>query len=176
MSVQQAAGGEIRVGFRQAAGMLWPYVQSRFLAQVKVVALMITCLIVFQALVLGIPVAQAALIAAGLPPVIVCLTFFMSSVPEPMNEAAFSHRKTALPPFPSSTTGRRLSASPRPWKGPGPSMRSPVGFCTMFGFEGLYLPGKRLISERGARPSGGTAIGNESQNPRYRNQFPSIAG
>jgi hypothetical protein len=80
MSAQQQAGGKIRVGFKDAAGMLWPYLKSRILAQVKVVALIIAYLVGFQTLVLGIPVAQAALIAAGLSLVILGLTFFMEGL------------------------------------------------------------------------------------------------
>jgi len=80
MTVRQQAGGRIRVGFRQAVGMLAPYVKSRLMAQIKAVALIIVYLVLFQTLILGIPVARATVIAAGLALVIVGLTFFMEGL------------------------------------------------------------------------------------------------
>jgi hypothetical protein len=80
MGNQQQSGGKIKVGFKQAAGMLFPYAKSRILDQVKSVALIIIYLILFQTVVLGIAIAQASLIAAGLALVIGGLAFFMEGL------------------------------------------------------------------------------------------------
>lgn len=60
--------------------MLMPYAKAKVMEQVKAVAVIITYLILFQTLVLGIPIAQAAVIAAGLALVIAGLTFFMEGL------------------------------------------------------------------------------------------------
>ncbi|MBU2055103.1 MAG: DUF1538 family protein [Proteobacteria bacterium] len=80
MATRQQAGGKIKVGFRQALRMLLPYVKDRVTAQIKAVALIIAYLILFQTLVLGIAVAHAAAIAAGLSLVIGGLAFFMEGL------------------------------------------------------------------------------------------------
>lgn len=61
-------------------GLLVPYVRSRFMEQIKSVWLIILYLIVFQTLVLGIPIADASVIAVGLALVVVGLTFFMEGL------------------------------------------------------------------------------------------------
>ncbi len=80
MNYQQQSGGRIKVGFRQSMSMLYPYAKTRLLEQVKAVALVIIYLIFFQTVVLGIAIAQATLIAAGLALVIVGLAFFMEGL------------------------------------------------------------------------------------------------
>lgn len=80
MEARQQAGGRIKVSARQAVGLLGPYVKSRLIAQVKAVAPIVVYLILFQTLVLGIAVSQAALIAAGLSLVIVGLAIFMEGL------------------------------------------------------------------------------------------------
>ena len=80
MSNQQQSGGKIKVGFKQAAAMLFPYAKSRIVEQIKSVALIIIYLILFQTVVLGIAIAQASLIAAGLALVIGGLAFFMEGL------------------------------------------------------------------------------------------------
>ena len=74
------SGGKIKVSFGQALDLLGPYVRERFMGQVKSVWLIILYLIVFQTLVLGIPIAEASIIAVGLSLVIVGLTFFMEGL------------------------------------------------------------------------------------------------
>jgi hypothetical protein len=80
MDNQQQTGGKIKVGFKQGMAMLFPYAKSRLIEQVKSVALIIIYLIFFQTMVLGIAVAQAAMIAAGLALVIGGLAFFMEGL------------------------------------------------------------------------------------------------
>jgi len=72
--------GHIRVGFRNAFGLLMPYVRDRLTNQVKSVWLIIVYLIFFQTLVLRIAITEAAVIALGIALVIVGLTFFMEGL------------------------------------------------------------------------------------------------
>ncbi len=72
--------GRIKVGFKDALGLLGPYVRTRVLEQVKSVWLIIVYLVLFQTIVLRIPVAQAALISIGIGLVIAGLTFFMEGL------------------------------------------------------------------------------------------------
>ncbi|MFA6566879.1 MAG: DUF1538 domain-containing protein, partial [Victivallales bacterium] len=80
MATQQQAGGKIKTSFKQKLNILTPYVKTRVMDQIKAVALIITYLILFQTLILGIPIAQAAVIAIGLSLVIGGLTFFMEGL------------------------------------------------------------------------------------------------
>ncbi len=72
--------GKIKVGFKNALGMLGPYVRARVMEQVKSVWLIIVYLVLFQTVILRIPVARAALIAVGIGLVIAGLTFFMEGL------------------------------------------------------------------------------------------------
>ena len=74
-SVQQATG-RVRVTFTQAMALLGPYIKDRLMEQVKSVWLIITYLILFQTLVLGISISNASAIAIGLALVVLGLTFF----------------------------------------------------------------------------------------------------
>lgn len=80
MSIAQQSTGKIKVTVPQAAGMLVPYVRKRIIEQIKAVFVIIAYLLLFQTLVLGIPVAQAGVIAAGLSLVVVGLAFFMEGL------------------------------------------------------------------------------------------------
>lgn len=80
MATQQQAGGKIKISFKQALSMLLPYMKKKVMEQIKAVALIITYLILFQTLILGIPIAQSVVIAVGLALVIVGLTFFMEGL------------------------------------------------------------------------------------------------
>jgi len=77
---EQQATGKVKVSFGQAMGLLYPYVKSRLMAQIKSVALIILYLIFFQTIVLQIPIAEAAVIAIGLGLVIGGLMFFMEGL------------------------------------------------------------------------------------------------
>jgi len=80
MAAQQQPGGKVKVTFKQAMGMLFPYVKSRIVVQIKSVALIIVYLILFQAIVLRMAIAEASIIAVGLALVIAGLTFFMEGL------------------------------------------------------------------------------------------------
>jgi len=70
----------IKLGFKQSLNLIYNHAKKRILEQVKAVAIIIIYLVLFQILVLGIPVAEAALIASGLMLVILGLTFFMEGL------------------------------------------------------------------------------------------------
>jgi len=76
----QQSSGKVRITFRQMMGLLWPYVKGRVAEQVKSVAVIIVYMIFFQTVILGIAVAQAAIVATGLALVVVGLTFFMEGL------------------------------------------------------------------------------------------------
>ena len=68
------------ITFREALGLIVPYVRAKIVEQVKSVALIILYLLFFQTMVLGIPIAEASIIAIGLALVILGLTFFMEGL------------------------------------------------------------------------------------------------
>jgi hypothetical protein len=70
----------IKINLKDALGMLFPYVRTRVLEQVKSVWLIIVYLVLFQTFVLRIPVSNAAIIAVGIGLVIAGLTFFMEGL------------------------------------------------------------------------------------------------
>ncbi|MBN8218168.1 MAG: DUF1538 domain-containing protein [Spirochaetes bacterium] len=68
------------MGFREAMGLILPYSWKRILDQIKSVWIIILYLVAFQILVLGVPVAQASIIAIGIFLVIFGLAFFMEGL------------------------------------------------------------------------------------------------
>ncbi len=70
----------IRIGVREGAALLGPYIRQRVFEQVKSVWLIIVYLVLFQTFVLGIPVVQGSVIAVGIGWVIVGLTLFMEGL------------------------------------------------------------------------------------------------
>jgi len=80
MDDKDAASGRIRVGFRQAMGLLVPYILERVTRQIKSVWLIMVYLICFQTLVLRIAIAQASVIAVGIGLVVIGLTLFMEGL------------------------------------------------------------------------------------------------
>ena len=70
----------IKIGMRQALTLLSPYIRDRVMSQIKSVWLIIVYLVLFQTLVLSIPVAQGALIGIGVALVVGGLTFFMEGL------------------------------------------------------------------------------------------------
>jgi hypothetical protein len=80
MAAQQQSTGKVRVSVQQAIGLLGPYVKNRGLEQIKALGVIIPCMILFQTLVLGIAIADAAIISAGLALVIIGLAFFMEGL------------------------------------------------------------------------------------------------
>ncbi len=71
---------KIKVSFREALGLLAPYVKDRLTAQIKSVWVIIVYLILFQTLILGIAVSDASLVAGGIALVIIGLSFFMEGL------------------------------------------------------------------------------------------------
>ena len=80
MAEKQQSTGKIKITFKQAIGLLIPYVRSRIIDQIKSVATIIVYLLLFQTLVLRIPIIDALVIAAGLAVVIAGLAFFMEGL------------------------------------------------------------------------------------------------
>lgn len=81
--MSEAAGqstARVKLTAGQVLGILGPYVRRRLVEQVKAVWLIVLYLIAFQTLVLGIPIASAAVVAAGIVLVVVGLTFFMEGL------------------------------------------------------------------------------------------------
>ncbi|HOW51859.1 MAG TPA: DUF1538 domain-containing protein [bacterium] len=74
------SGKRIKISFQQAIGLILPYIKSRVMEQVRSVWLIILYLVLFQILVLGIPILDASIITFGLIMVIVGLTFFMEGL------------------------------------------------------------------------------------------------
>jgi len=64
----------------QVLGILWPYLRRRLTEQVKAVWLIVLYLVAFQTLLLGIPIAGAAVIAIGIVLVVLGLMFFMEGL------------------------------------------------------------------------------------------------
>lgn len=69
-----------KVGNREAFKLVSRYAKKRLIEQIKAVALIIIYLILFQTLVLGIPLANAGVVSAGLALVLIGLTFFMEGL------------------------------------------------------------------------------------------------
>ena len=79
MSAQQTSA-RVTVSFGQALKMLWPYAQSKIVEQIKTVWLIVAYLVVFQLIVLAIPIADALVVAVGVGVVIIGLAFFMEGL------------------------------------------------------------------------------------------------
>lgn len=79
MSKQQP-GGRIHVSFKHALGLLLPYMRDRIMAQINSVALIVLYLVLFQTLILQIPVAEAVIIAIGISLVVFGLAFYMEGL------------------------------------------------------------------------------------------------
>ena len=71
---------KIKIGFKQSMGLLLPYMKNKILEQIKSVFFIVFYLIVFQTLVLRIPIADAAIISAGMAIVVIGLAFFMEGL------------------------------------------------------------------------------------------------
>ena len=71
----QKSSEKIKISFREALGLLAPYVKDRIAAQIKSVWVIIVYLIVFQTLILGIAISDASLVAGGIALVIIAVLF-----------------------------------------------------------------------------------------------------
>lgn len=93
---------KVKVSFGKALNMLGPYAWAKVNEQIRTVALIVCYLLLFQLLVLSVPIADAALLAVGIGAVILGLAFFMEGLflgLMPLGEACGIRlpQKTALP-------------------------------------------------------------------------------
>ncbi|MBI4977951.1 MAG: DUF1538 family protein [Spirochaetes bacterium] len=79
MATQQATG-KVNISLKQAFGMLGPYAWAKILDQIKSVSLIVVYLVLFQVLILGVPIANASILALGIGVVIIGLAFFMEGL------------------------------------------------------------------------------------------------
>jgi hypothetical protein len=70
------SSGKTRISLRQTIDMLAPYVWSKIFEQIKSVWIIVVYLLLFQTIVLGVPVSNALVVAFGIGVVIVGLAFF----------------------------------------------------------------------------------------------------
>ncbi len=69
-----------KVGYKEATKLIYRYAKKKILEQIKAVAIIVVYLILFQTIVLRIPLSDASIIAVGLVLVVVGLTFFMEGL------------------------------------------------------------------------------------------------
>ncbi|MEO1321167.1 MAG: DUF1538 family protein, partial [Pseudomonadota bacterium] len=69
-----------QLGLRDTLRILWPYVKRNFMNQVEGIWFIVVYLIVFQLLILQLPIAYAGMIAFGIFVVAVGLMFFMEGL------------------------------------------------------------------------------------------------
>lgn len=74
------APARVKISVGQALSMLGPYAWSKVLEQIRTVALIVCYLVLFQLLILGIPIADAAVVAMGIGVVVLGLAFFMEGL------------------------------------------------------------------------------------------------
>ena len=70
----------LHIGLKQTLSMIAPYVGGRLRAQVRAVSLIVLYMVLFQLLVLGVPIAGAAVITGGIIIVTVGLAFFLEGL------------------------------------------------------------------------------------------------
>ena len=56
----------LRLGLGDTLAILWPYARDNFLDQVRAIWFIVVYLVLFQILVLGLPIVFAAMIGAGI--------------------------------------------------------------------------------------------------------------
>jgi hypothetical protein len=78
MSTHQQSAAKL--GFRQKFGLLTPYVKKRIFAQIQAVSLIVVYLVLFQTIILRIPISDAAIISVGIAVVVIGLAFFMEGL------------------------------------------------------------------------------------------------
>jgi hypothetical protein len=80
LNSDKAGKKEIKFGFRKTCKLIYQYARKKITEQIKVVSVIITYLILFQTIILKIPIADSALIAVGIVLVVAGLTFFMEGL------------------------------------------------------------------------------------------------
>ena len=68
----------VKLPFGQVMSMLATYAKSKVVEQIKTVALIVAYLVLFQLIVLNIPIANALVVALGIGVVVLGLAFFMA--------------------------------------------------------------------------------------------------
>ncbi|MEL7537078.1 MAG: DUF1538 domain-containing protein [Pseudomonadota bacterium] len=76
----QTAPERFRLSMRDTLRILWPYVRRNFVEQIQGIWFIVVYLLLFQALVLNLPIVYAAMIATGILVVAVGLMFFMEGL------------------------------------------------------------------------------------------------
>ncbi len=74
------ASGTTRLGWSDSLRILYPYFAENFMEQVRSVWFIVVYLVVFQILVLGLPIVYASMIGVGIVIVAVGLMFFMEGL------------------------------------------------------------------------------------------------
>jgi hypothetical protein len=80
MEARKQKKQKIRISFKEMLGMIIPYVKKRIVEQIKSVSIIILYLILFQMIILGIPIVKASIVATGIVLVVVGLAFFMEGL------------------------------------------------------------------------------------------------
>lgn len=73
-------GSKINVTLNQAIGLIVPYARKKIMEQVKSVAFLIAYLVLFQSVLLGIPITDTITVTVGLTLVVLGLSFFMEGL------------------------------------------------------------------------------------------------
>ena len=79
-NVQDYGSGKVKLGFKKTLNIITPYFLKKVIEQVKSVWFIIFYLILFQVLVLNLPIVYSLTISAGVGLVIFGLTFFMEGL------------------------------------------------------------------------------------------------
>ena len=81
VKIEQDSGSEqLKLGFAKSMAILFPYVKTKFIEQVKSVWFIIAYLILFQVMVLKLPIVFSLMIGLGVLLVISGLTLFMEGL------------------------------------------------------------------------------------------------
>jgi len=78
--MKNVSSEKLRISFKQAFLLLMPYCKKKITEQIQSVLPVVIYLILFQTVILGLPVADASIITFGMVLVIVGLTFFMEGL------------------------------------------------------------------------------------------------
>ena len=80
MAAQQNTGGVPKLTLKQQLGILLPFAWDKIKEQISCVWFVLAYLVVFQILVLGLPIVYSLMIATGISITIVGLAFFMEGL------------------------------------------------------------------------------------------------
>lgn len=80
MAKYDSGNDKLKLGFAEVIGILRPYVRGRFLEQLKSVWVIIVYLVLFQILILQLPIVYSLTIAAGVFIVIIGLMLFLEGL------------------------------------------------------------------------------------------------